>query len=72
MLRLLPKKQISAELCDEGQHIVASFFADEVEGGTYRHYGKYDLLDFPNCLASADDLKRFGIDLVNGKPIRSC
>ncbi len=66
VLRLLPKGQITAEPCDDGKYMIASFFADEVEGSYVRHYQKYDLSDFPNGLASADDLKSFGINLGDG------
>jgi hypothetical protein len=35
----------------------------------YRHYTKIDLADLPNDLVSEDDLKRVGVDVVDGRAV---
>lgn len=69
-LRVLCREQIDIKLCSDGKHIIASFFADEVEGEYYHRYAKYDISDFPNGLASAGDFKRFGINIIDIKSSR--
>jgi len=66
-MRLLPKNQIDMKLSDDGIHVIAAFY--EHEG--YLWYDKYHLSDFPNYLASADDLKRFGVNAINAESCRS-
>lgn len=61
-MRLLPKEQIELTIMADGQ-IVASLF--EREG--FRYWQRIDPSNLPNDLISLDDLKRFGIELVNGK-----
>ncbi len=62
----LPKESVvmQRKLCGDGLHFVAAFY-EYPEG--YAHPEKYLLSDFPNNLASVDDFKRFGIDILAEK-----
>ena len=66
--RLLPPEQIRIRPSKDVEYIEASFFECPIG---YRSWGKYLLSDFPNRLAGADDFKGCGVDIVNGKSIRS-
>jgi hypothetical protein len=64
-MRLLPKNQIRIER--QGDCILAGLWEEE----GYIYWGKFLFSDLPNDLISLDDLKRFGIDIVDVKPGRS-
>jgi hypothetical protein len=63
ILHVLKKEDITIKKCPCGKHLIASFFQND----GYLHYDLYDPSGFPNHLADADDLKRFGIDITNGE-----
>jgi hypothetical protein len=60
---LLPKEQWEIKIFKgtSGIHILSSI--STIAG--YRNWEKYKSSDLPNNLISIDDLKRFGIDIVN-------
>lgn len=60
-MKKLPGDQVLIE--QSGDNVVASLFEDR----GYRHWEKYPLSELPNELISRDDLKRFGIDIVNSE-----
>jgi len=68
LVRLLSSEEIIIQPSKDGVHITCSFF-EQPKG--YRYWEQYLLSDFPNRLAGVDDFKRCGVDIVNGKSIRS-
>jgi hypothetical protein len=66
-MRRLPQNQIKMSLDSDGMHVIASLY--EHEG--YRFWDKYRLSDLPNDFISLNDLKRFGIDIIDMKTCRS-
>lgn len=65
-MKLLPKEDMQIRSSDDGVNIIASFY--EHEG--YRHWEKYQVSDFPNNLASLNDLECFGVNIINIKACR--
>ena len=62
-MELLNKDEIEIRPSEDGIHVVASFYKHL----GYRSWALYHLSDFPNYLASAEDFKRLGINILNGK-----
>jgi len=62
----LTANQIDIKECNDGLHVIASIYENE----GFRHYEKYPISDLPNNLISLNDLKRFGINVINMKPCR--
>ncbi len=62
-MRLLPKEQQT--LARSGDAVVVG--SHEHEG--YRNYERFALSDLPNNLVSLDDLKRVGVDVVDGRAV---
>lgn len=67
-MKRIPSDQITIELSQDDNSVIASLF-EYPEG--YRYYNKYPISELPNNLISLDDLKRFGINLVDSESIRS-
>ena len=62
----LPKTQIEIETTGDQLSIIA---ACHVNNG-YLHWTKIDKSDLPNDLIGMDDLKRAGVDIVDGRAVR--
>ena len=62
----LTKDRMIIQPSDDGIHVIASFYEHPVG---WRWWDKYHLSGFPNYLASIDDFKRCGIDIIDGKPL---
>lgn len=62
-LRRLAPEDILIRPCGDGEYIFASYF----EENGWRHWDKYRLSELPNDLISLDDLKRFGINVINSE-----
>jgi hypothetical protein len=62
-------------LLPESEQTITRMGADHVavsahENCGYRHYTKVALVDLPNDQIGMDDLKRVGIDVVDGRAVR--
>lgn len=61
-MKLLPKNQLEVKPNTDEVHTIAPF--SEYSEGSCR-WPKCPLSDFPNSLASLDDLKRFSVNSIN-------
>jgi hypothetical protein len=68
----LPKSEIELQPLPDGRVILASLYAQEMEGDHWKYCQCIPLANLPNDLISLDDLKRFGIDVVNRQPAGGC
>ena len=60
-MRKLPKSEWTMELSTNRQYLIVGSH----ENLGFRHYHRVPLSDLPNDEVSLDDLKRFGIDLID-------
>ncbi len=68
IMKLLPRELWDIKMTPIKLHIIAGIY-EHPPGCMYYH--RYCLSDFPNNLISFDDLKRFGINLVDLIPCAS-
>lgn len=60
-MKLLSKENMEIKLCENGKSVAAALFENE----GYLNWEKYQLSDLPTDLISLDDLKRFGVNVIN-------
>lgn len=66
-MRLLSKNQIDIKLSSDNRYVIASLY----ENNGYREWEKFKLSELPNNLISLDNLKRFGVNIIDMEPSRS-
>ncbi|MDD5773951.1 MAG: hypothetical protein PHX78_10850 [bacterium] len=67
-MQLLPKDQIKIIVNDlDNTEIIAGIHSHIIDGHNIRCWEKYKVSDLPNDLIDSNDLKRCGINLVDGR-----
>jgi len=67
-MQLLPKDQIKILVNDlNNTEIIAGLHTHIIDGHCIIYWTKHNVSDLPNDLIDSNDLKRCGINLVNGK-----